>query len=62
MLVPPSRWGCKLHWFKLPKRLRDRIWQTYQPGQEITKDPSRQYLAAARAVQAWIAEHGQEAS
>lgn len=20
--VPPAMWGCKPHWFKLPKRLR----------------------------------------
>jgi len=52
--VPPSMWGCKFHWFKLPKALRNRIWQTYQPGQEITKTPSAQYLAAAADVQQWI--------
>jgi len=23
--VPPAMWGCKTHWFSLPKRLRDRI-------------------------------------
>lgn len=54
--VPPAMWGCKPHWFALPKRLRDRIWATYRPGQEITKDPSREYLAAADDVQHWILE------
>ena len=54
--VPPSMWGCKQHWFALPKYLRDRIWATYRPGQEITKTPSREYLEAARAVQVWIAQ------
>lgn len=54
--VPPAMWGCKLHWFTLPKRLRDRIWATYRAGQEITKTPSESYLEAAKAVQAWIAE------
>lgn len=53
--VPPAMWGCRAHWFALPKRLRDRIWATYQPGQEITKTPSAEYLAAAREVQDWIA-------
>jgi len=24
--VPPKMWGCKKHWFKLPKSLRDKIW------------------------------------
>ena len=52
--VPPKMWGCKVHWFKLPKHLRDLIWMTYVPGQEITKTPTMAYLEAARAVQIWI--------
>lgn len=55
--VPPSKWGCSQHWFTLPKHLRDRIWQTFEPGQEVTKAPSRDYLAAADAVQVWIKEY-----
>lgn len=54
--VPPAMWGCKPHWFKLPRALRNRIWATYEPGQERTLTPSREYLEAARAVQDWIAE------
>lgn len=53
--VPPSMWGCKPHWFKLPKRLRDKIWAAYVPGQEISKDPSDKYLKVAEEVQDWIA-------
>lgn len=53
--VPPKLWGCKPHWFSLPKRLRDYIWETYVPGQEITKTPSAAYLDAAKQVQTWIA-------
>lgn len=56
--VPPRMWGCETHWFKLPMALRNEIWRTYRPGQEITKDPSREYLAAARAVQVWIEKEG----
>lgn len=52
--VPPRMWGCKEHWFRLPKIIRDRIWLTYQPGQEITKTPSVRYLVAARGAQKWI--------
>jgi len=55
--VPPKMWGCKKHWFKLPKRLRDKIWITYKPGQEITKDPSEEYLKVADEVQRWIKEN-----
>ncbi|MDR6887834.1 MULTISPECIES: zinc-finger-containing protein [Variovorax] len=58
--VPPAMWGCSPHWFTLPKALRDDIWRTYRPGQEITKTPSEAYVAAARAVQQWIAHHQKE--
>lgn len=54
--VPPKLWGCKTHWFRLPKRLRDRIWATYVSGQEITKTPSLAYIEAAKDVQRWIRE------
>jgi hypothetical protein len=47
-------WGCEPHWFKLPKRLRDRIWATYEIGQEVSMTPSDGYLDAAREVQDWI--------
>jgi len=50
-------WGCKTHWYKLPKRLRDAIWATYVPGQEIRKDPSSEYLAVADEVQQWCLEN-----
>lgn len=56
--VPPAMWGCKQHWFMLPKNLRDRIWATYRAGQEITKTPSLEYIEAAQAVQKWIRERG----
>lgn len=53
--VPPKLWGCRTHWFRLPMSLRARIWRTYRPGQEIDKQPSAEYLAAAKAVREWIA-------
>lgn len=56
--VPPRLWGCKAHWYKLPKYLRDAIWREYRPGQEISKTPSRAYLDVAKQVQEWIAAHG----
>lgn len=55
--VPPSLWGCKEHWFTLPKPIRDRIWSTYRPGQEIDGKPSEAYIRMAREAQAWIAEY-----
>lgn len=53
--VPPAMWGCREHWFALPKRLRDAIWRAYRPGQEADRRPSVAYLEAAREVQTWIA-------
>jgi hypothetical protein len=50
-------WGCRRHWFSLPKRLRDRIWLTYRPGQEADMSPSMAYLNVADEVQAWIKEN-----
>ncbi|MEX2599293.1 MAG: hypothetical protein WD533_06520 [Dehalococcoidia bacterium] len=55
--VPPAMWGCSPHWFRLPKYLRDRIWRSFRPGQEVTLTPSREYLAAVREAQQWIEEH-----
>lgn len=55
--VKPAMWGCKTHWYKLPPAIRRRIWQAYRPGQEITKTPSPEYLAAVREARAWIAAH-----
>lgn len=52
--VPPHMWGCRRHWFMLPKKLRDKIWATYRKGQEVTKTPSKEYLEAADRVQEWI--------
>lgn len=55
--VPPALWGCRKHWFTLPKRLRDKIWRTFRAGQEVSKTPSTEYQEAAREVQDWIADH-----
>jgi hypothetical protein len=32
--VPPKMLMCKRHWSMVPKHLRDRVWATYQIGQE----------------------------
>lgn len=60
--VPPARWGCRRHWFALPKHIRDAIWRTYRPGQEISMTPDAGYLAAAREAQAWIAKHRKDSA
>ena len=55
--VPPACWGCKEHWRKLPKKLRDEIWAAYAPGQEVKGTPSKEYIEVARRVQQWIKEN-----
>lgn len=55
--VAPALWGCKTHWMMLPKEIRDRIWKTYKPGQEVKKNPTWEYLKAAGAAEAWIVKN-----
>lgn len=55
--VPPAMWGCMAHWFRLPVNLRNDIWRTYRCGQEAEMNPSPEYVAVAKKVQAWIAQH-----
>ena len=52
--VPPAAWGCRTHWYKLPRSLRAKIWAAYRPGQEDTKTPSARYVEVAREVRDWI--------
>lgn len=52
--VPPAMWGCREHWFTLPKNLRREIWRTYRKGQEIDKSPSPEYIKAAHNAREWI--------
>ena len=55
--VPAKMWGCKSHWFTLPKGLRNKVWATYKPGQEITKTPSKAYIIVAGQVNDWCREY-----
>ena len=60
--VPPAMWGCRDHWYALPRNIRNAIWRTYRPGQEITATPSEAYLRAAEAAQEWIRTQGADIS
>lgn len=57
--VAPAKWGCTEHWFRLPKHLRNKIWDAFRPGQEKTLTPSRSYVSVAREVQEWILYDGE---
>lgn len=41
---------CKRHWSMVPRVMQRAVWDTYRYGQEITKDPSSEYLEAAGAA------------
>ena len=54
--VPPAMWGCAPHWFRVPLRLRRKLWTAYRPGQEADLGVSASYLEVANEIQAWIRE------
>lgn len=54
--VPPEMWGCRKHWFMVPKVIRDRIWVTYRHGQCDDMRPSKAYCMAARDAVIAVAE------
>jgi hypothetical protein len=46
--VPRIKLFCEKHWEMTPREIRERIWETYQPGQEQGRvRPSPEYLHAA---------------
>lgn len=54
--VPPQMLMCGFHWFRVPRKLRERVWETYRDGQCDTLDPSSAYCQAARAAVIAVAE------
>jgi hypothetical protein len=54
--VPPRMLMCLRHWRMVPRPLQQAVWATYVPGQEIRKDPTGNYLDAARAAINAVAE------
>lgn len=54
--VPPKLLMCYRHWKMVPADLQILVWRYYRRGQELTKDPSREYLEAARQAIAAVAE------
>lgn len=48
--VPPKLLFCAKHWRMTPVNVQRLIWKTYREGQEIDKQPSREYLFVQRAA------------
>lgn len=53
--IPPEMFMCRNHWFKLPKLIRNKIWETYRPGQCDDWNISHEYANAAREAVIFIA-------
>lgn len=52
---PPRHLMCARHWRMVPKPIQRLVWDTYRPGQERDKIPTRAYLAAQRMACAAVA-------
>lgn len=46
--VMPRMLMCRTHWAAVPPDLQRDVWRTYREGQEVTKDPTTDYIIAAR--------------
>jgi hypothetical protein len=49
-VVPPRLLMCARHWRMVPKAQQGSVGLYYRPGQENDKNPSVEYLRAARAA------------
>jgi hypothetical protein len=54
--ISPKLLMCPRHWYMVPPALRKRVWQTYRPGQEFDKCPSKAYLEVAKQAINFVAE------
>lgn len=57
LAVSARFWGCSTHWYLLPAQIRREIWRTYRVGQEIDKQPSPEYLAAAHSAREFARDY-----
>lgn len=49
--VKPEFLMCRAHWLSVPKQIRDRVWDTYNPGQCDGQAPvTREWHEAADAA------------
>jgi hypothetical protein len=55
-VVPRSMWGCRAHWYALPRDIRVAIGRAYRHGLDTDSHPTRTYVDAYRTALAWIAE------
>ena len=45
---------CLVHWRRLPKPIRDAIWETYRAGTSAGTHPTSEYIKNVREAQAYL--------
>jgi len=55
-LIPPKLFMCHKHWYMVPSSMQRMIWHFYVAGQEVRKDPSREYITAAFQAIEYVAK------
>lgn len=48
--IPRSMLMCRNHWYRVPYPLRREVFRTYRRGQELTGNPSSEYVEAMTAA------------
>jgi hypothetical protein len=52
--VPDTLYCCAIHWFRIPRELRNELWRTYRLGTHTAE-----YIEAHHQIQLWIkGNHG----
>jgi len=52
-IIPTKKWGCRAHWWRLPKVFRDQIIAAYAKAGDVRADPSEEYMKAEDAAREW---------
>lgn len=55
-LVGQAHLMCGHHWRRVPRKLRQRIWGTWRPGQQYDHDPSPDFVHAVRLAILTVAQ------
>ena len=59
--IPRTKLMCRMHWFMVPKRLREMVWREYRAGQcDLQPPPSDEWHKAANAAIASVATQEKE--
>lgn len=59
-VVPRRMFMCRRHWAMIPKKMQQRVWAEYTPGQERLSGkawPSDEYIRVTIAIIDWLRRH-----